>query len=182
MNQQRLKQWNRTQLNILHPQPLENEPPVSQTEAGYQKIRAELHEARKNIPPKTRLMLVNNWQPRAVNMSKTSATRTIRGGFITITAPQIRVKKKKWCRRKQPAAEPEAVTRNADGTFDVSALFLPPQTRPKNGSQNRKRWRNAEREQPAGNGWRYRTGNYNGRWIRYNFIAQTTRQWRLLKN
>ncbi|EEB7341933.1 exonuclease VIII [Salmonella enterica] len=33
------------------PQPLENEPPVSQTEAGYQKIRAELHEARKNIPP-----------------------------------------------------------------------------------------------------------------------------------
>ncbi|EBS3902248.1 exonuclease VIII [Salmonella enterica subsp. enterica serovar Heidelberg] len=27
---------------------------------------------------------------------------------------------------KQPAAEPEAVTRNADGTFDVSALFLPP--------------------------------------------------------
>ncbi|WP_439848435.1 site-specific integrase, partial [Salmonella enterica] len=42
----------------------------------------------------------------------------------------------------------------------------------KNGSQNRKRWRNAEREQPAGNGWRYRTGNYNGRWIRYNFIAQ----------
>lgn len=33
------------------PQPLENEPPVSQTEAGYQK-RAELHEARKNIPPK----------------------------------------------------------------------------------------------------------------------------------
>ncbi|ORG57291.1 RecE, partial [Salmonella enterica subsp. enterica serovar Typhimurium] len=31
------------------PQPLENEPPVSQTEAGYQKIRAELHEARKNI-------------------------------------------------------------------------------------------------------------------------------------
>ncbi|EEJ7415790.1 hypothetical protein X034_003469 [Salmonella enterica subsp. enterica] len=34
------------------PQPLENEPPVSQTEAGYQKIRSELHEARKNIPPK----------------------------------------------------------------------------------------------------------------------------------
>ncbi|EAB9908216.1 hypothetical protein D6J84_14315 [Salmonella enterica subsp. enterica] len=35
-----------------NPQPLENEPPVSQTEAGYQKILAELHEARKNIPPK----------------------------------------------------------------------------------------------------------------------------------
>nr|WP_165801006.1 RecE family exodeoxyribonuclease [Salmonella enterica] len=34
------------------PQPLENEPPVSQTEAGYQKIRAELHVVRKNIPPK----------------------------------------------------------------------------------------------------------------------------------
>ncbi|EKM8000796.1 PD-(D/E)XK nuclease-like domain-containing protein [Salmonella enterica] len=27
---------------------------------------------------------------------------------------------------KQPVAEPEAVTRNADGTFDVSALFPPP--------------------------------------------------------
>ncbi|EAO4703478.1 exonuclease VIII [Salmonella enterica subsp. enterica serovar Newport] len=27
---------------------------------------------------------------------------------------------------KQPAADPEAVTRNADGTFDVSALFPPP--------------------------------------------------------
>ncbi|EAO9180440.1 hypothetical protein S829_20990 [Salmonella enterica] len=35
-----------------NPQPLESEPPASQTEAGYQKIRAELHEARKNIPPK----------------------------------------------------------------------------------------------------------------------------------
>ncbi|EKP8882495.1 hypothetical protein P4K02_003851 [Salmonella enterica] len=34
------------------PQPLENEPPVGQTEAGYQKIREELEEARKNIPPK----------------------------------------------------------------------------------------------------------------------------------
>ncbi|EMZ4243486.1 PD-(D/E)XK nuclease-like domain-containing protein [Salmonella enterica] len=34
------------------PQQVETEPPVSQTEAGYQKIRAELHEARKNIPPK----------------------------------------------------------------------------------------------------------------------------------
>lgn len=35
-----------------NPQPLENEPPVSRAEEGYQKIRAELHEARKNIPPK----------------------------------------------------------------------------------------------------------------------------------
>ncbi|EAS2107965.1 exodeoxyribonuclease VIII [Salmonella enterica] len=34
------------------PQQVETEPPVSQTEAGYQKIRAELHAARKNIPPK----------------------------------------------------------------------------------------------------------------------------------
>ncbi|EAB2293815.1 hypothetical protein MLA66_003165 [Salmonella enterica] len=34
------------------PKPLENEPPVSRTGAGYQKIRAELHEARKNILPK----------------------------------------------------------------------------------------------------------------------------------
>ncbi|HAK3331957.1 TPA: DNA breaking-rejoining protein [Salmonella enterica] len=34
------------------PQSLENEPPISQTEAGYQKLREELEEARKNIPPK----------------------------------------------------------------------------------------------------------------------------------
>ncbi|EHQ9353400.1 hypothetical protein KTK71_003175 [Salmonella enterica] len=34
------------------PQSLENESPVSQTEAGYQKLREDLHEARKNIPPK----------------------------------------------------------------------------------------------------------------------------------
>ncbi|HGI8886412.1 TPA: exodeoxyribonuclease VIII, partial [Salmonella enterica subsp. enterica serovar Bovismorbificans] len=109
------------------PQPLENEPPVSQTEAGYQKIRAELHEARKNIPPKN-----------PVDVGKQLAAA--RGEYVEgISDPDD----PKWVHNnysasnqgekeevvpveKQPAAEPEAVTRNADGTFDVSALFPPP--------------------------------------------------------
>ncbi|KJT84931.1 Rac prophage protein [Salmonella enterica subsp. enterica serovar Heidelberg str. 75-3547] len=114
------------------PQPLENEPPVSQTEAGYQKIRAELHEARKTFHPKTRSMLVNNWQPRAVNMSKTSATRTIRGGFITITAPQIRVKKKKWCRRENNQQQSRRLSpETRTGLSMYQRYSCPPQTRPK---------------------------------------------------
>ncbi|ECZ4990805.1 exodeoxyribonuclease VIII [Salmonella enterica] len=109
------------------PQPLENEPPVSQTEAGYQKIRAELHEARKNIPPKN-----------PVDVGKQLAAA--RGEYVEgISDPND----PKWVHNDysasnegekeevvpeeiQPAAEPEAVTRNADGTFDVSALFPPP--------------------------------------------------------
>ncbi|EMC8017675.1 exodeoxyribonuclease VIII [Salmonella enterica] len=109
------------------PQPLENEPPVSQTEAGYQKIRAELHEARKNIPPKN-----------PVDVGKQLAAA--RGEYVEgISDPND----PKWVHNNysasnqgekeevvpeeiQPAAEPEAVTRNADGTFDVSALFPPP--------------------------------------------------------
>ncbi|EBS5588989.1 exodeoxyribonuclease VIII [Salmonella enterica subsp. enterica serovar Newport] len=109
------------------PQPLENEPPVSQTEAGYQKIRAELHEARKNIPPKN-----------PVDVGKQLAAA--RGEYVEgISDPND----PKWVHNNysasnqgekeevvpeeiQSAAEPEAVTRNADGTFDVSALFPPP--------------------------------------------------------
>ncbi|EMV0774853.1 exodeoxyribonuclease VIII [Salmonella enterica] len=100
------------------PQPLENEPPVSRTEAGYQKIRAELHEARKNIPPKN-----------PVDVGKQLAAA--RGEYVEgISAPND----PKWVHNNYSASNqgekeevaPEAVTRNADGTFDVSALFPPP--------------------------------------------------------
>ncbi|ECH5602894.1 exodeoxyribonuclease VIII [Salmonella enterica] len=100
------------------PQPLENEPPVSQTEAGYQKIRAELHEARKNIPPKN-----------PVDVGKQLAAA--RGEYVEgISDPND----PKWIHNDYSASNegektevaPEAVTRNADGTFDVSALFPPP--------------------------------------------------------
>ncbi|EAP7766234.1 exodeoxyribonuclease VIII [Salmonella enterica] len=100
------------------PQPLENEPPVSQTEAGYQKIRAELHEARKNIPPKN---------PGDVGKQLAAA----RGEYVEgISDPND----PKWVHNNYSASNqgekeevaPEAVTRNADGTFDVSALFPPP--------------------------------------------------------
>ncbi|KDS01490.1 Rac prophage protein [Salmonella enterica subsp. enterica serovar Heidelberg str. RI-11-014316] len=156
------------------PQPLENEPPVSQTEAGYQKIRAELHEARKNIPPKNPVdvgkQLAAARGEYVEDISDPNDPRWVHNNY---SASNQGEKEEVVPEGKQPAAEPEAVTRNADGTFDVSALFLPPSNQTeKTESQNRKRWRNAEREQPAGNGWRYRTGNYNGRWIRYNFIAQ----------
>nr|WP_079960760.1 RecE family exodeoxyribonuclease [Salmonella enterica] len=109
------------------PQPLENEPPVSQTEAGYQKIRAELHEARKNIPPKN-----------PVDVGKQLAAA--RGEYVegisdpndpkwvpnNYSASNQGEKEEVVPEEKQLAAEPEAVTRNADGTFDVSALFPPP--------------------------------------------------------
>ncbi|EDF4607597.1 exodeoxyribonuclease VIII [Salmonella enterica] len=99
------------------PQPLENEPPVSRTEAGYQKIRAELHEARKNIPPKN---------PGDVGKQLAAA----RGEYVEgISDPND----PKWIHNDYSASNegektevaPEAVTRNADGTFDVSALFPP---------------------------------------------------------
>ncbi|EDV5769859.1 exodeoxyribonuclease VIII [Salmonella enterica subsp. diarizonae] len=109
------------------PQPLENEPPVSQTEAGYQKIRAELHEARKNIPPKN---------PVDVGKQLAAARGEYVGGISdpndpkwvhnNYSASNQGEKEEVVPEEKQPAAEPEAVTRNADGTFDVSALFPPP--------------------------------------------------------
>ncbi|EAY3781407.1 exodeoxyribonuclease VIII [Salmonella enterica] len=100
------------------PQPLENEPPVSQTEAGYQKIRAELHEARKNIPPKN---------PVDVGKQLAAARGEYVEGISASNDP-------KWVHNNYSASNqgekeevaPEAVTRNADGTFDVSALFPPP--------------------------------------------------------
>ncbi|ECC9412971.1 exonuclease VIII [Salmonella enterica subsp. enterica] len=109
------------------PQPLENEPPVSQTEAGYQKIRAELHEARKNIPPKNPVdvgkQLAAARGEYVEDISDPNDPRWVHNNY---SASNQGEKEEVVPEGKQPAAEPEAVTRNADGTFDVSALFLPP--------------------------------------------------------
>ncbi|EJQ8760511.1 PD-(D/E)XK nuclease-like domain-containing protein [Salmonella enterica subsp. enterica serovar Kentucky] len=91
------------------PQPLENEPPVSQTEAGYQKIRAELHEARKNIPPKN-----------PVDVGKQLAAA--RGEYVEgISAPD----EPKWVKTETSPRtnKPEIVTKVANGIFDVTALL-----------------------------------------------------------
>ncbi|EAY1273947.1 PD-(D/E)XK nuclease-like domain-containing protein [Salmonella enterica] len=91
------------------PQPLENEPPVSQTDAGYQKIRAELHEARKNIPPKN-----------PVDVGKQLAAA--RGEYVEgISDPND----PKWVKTgtSQPTTEPELVKNVGNGIFDVSALM-----------------------------------------------------------
>lgn len=112
-----------------HPdsQPLENEPPVSQTEAGYQKIRAELHEARKNIPPKNPVdvgkQLAAARGEYVEGISDPNDPKWVHNNY---SASNQGEKEEVVPEEKQPAAEPEAVTRNADGTFDVSALFPPP--------------------------------------------------------
>lgn len=109
------------------PQPLENEPPVSQTEAGYQKIRAELHEARKNIPHKNPVdvgkQLAAVRGEYAEDISDPNDPKWVPNNY---SASNQGEKEEVVPEEKQPAAEPEAVTRNADGTFDVSALFPPP--------------------------------------------------------
>ncbi|ELO5306263.1 PD-(D/E)XK nuclease-like domain-containing protein, partial [Salmonella enterica] len=109
------------------PQPLENEPPVSQTEAGYQKIRAELHEARKNIPPKNPVdvgkQLAAARGEYVEGISDPNDPKWVHNNY---SASNQGEKEEVVPEEKQPAADPEAVTRNADGTFDVSALFPPP--------------------------------------------------------
>ncbi len=109
------------------PQPLENEPPVSQTEAGYQKIRAELHEARKNIPPKNPVdvgkQLAAARGEYVEGISDPNDPKWVHNNY---SASNQGEKEEVVPEEKQPAAEREAVTRNADGTFDVSALFSAP--------------------------------------------------------
>ncbi|ENS4517342.1 PD-(D/E)XK nuclease-like domain-containing protein, partial [Salmonella enterica] len=109
------------------PQPLENEPPVSQTEASYQKIRAELHETRKNIPPKNPVdvgkQLAAARGEYVEGISDPNDPKWVHNNY---SASNQGEKEEVVPEEKQPAAEPEAVTRNADGTFDVSALFPPP--------------------------------------------------------
>ncbi|EAT6896681.1 exodeoxyribonuclease VIII [Salmonella enterica] len=109
------------------PQPLENEPPVSQTEAGYQKIRAELHEARKNIPPKNPVdvgkQLAAARGEYVEGISDPNYPKWVHNNY---SASNQGEKEEVVPEEKQPAAEPEAVIRNADGTFDVSALFSAP--------------------------------------------------------
>ncbi|EJH7525720.1 exodeoxyribonuclease VIII [Salmonella enterica] len=109
------------------PQPLENEPPVSQTEAGYQKIRAELHEARKNIPPKNPVDVGKQLAvARGEYVEGISDPNDPKWVHNNYSASNPGEKEEVVPEEKQPAAEPEAVTRNADGTFDVSALFSAP--------------------------------------------------------
>ncbi|ECH2928139.1 exonuclease VIII [Salmonella enterica] len=109
------------------PQPLENEPPVSQTEAGYQKIRAELHEARKNIPPKNPVdvgkQLAAARGEYVEGIRDPNDPKWVHNNYIASNPGE---KEEVVPEEKQPAAEREAVTRNADGTFDVSALFSAP--------------------------------------------------------
>ncbi|ENR7221604.1 exodeoxyribonuclease VIII [Salmonella enterica] len=109
------------------PQPLENEPPVSQTEAGYQKIRAELHEARKNIPPKNPVDVGKQLAvARGEYVEGISDPNDPKWVHNNYSASNPGEKEEVVPEEKRPAAEPEAVTRNADGTFDVSALFSAP--------------------------------------------------------
>lgn len=91
------------------PQPLENEPPVSQTEAGYQKIRAELHEARKNIPPKN---------PVDVGKQLAAARDEYVEGISDPDDP-------KWVKTETSPRtnKPEIVTKVTNGIFDVTALL-----------------------------------------------------------
>ncbi|EKQ9106598.1 exodeoxyribonuclease VIII [Salmonella enterica] len=109
------------------PQPLENEPPVSQTDAGYQKIRAELYEARKNIPPKNPVdvgkQLAAARGEYVEGISDPNDPKWVHNNY---SASNPGEKEEVVPEEKQPAADPEAVTRNADGTFDVSALFSAP--------------------------------------------------------
>ncbi|EPV9217609.1 PD-(D/E)XK nuclease-like domain-containing protein, partial [Salmonella enterica subsp. enterica serovar Newport] len=77
--------------------------------AGYQKIRAELHEARKNIPPKN-----------PVDVGKQLAAA--RGEYVEgISDPND----PKWVKTEtnQPTTEPELVKNVGNGIFDVSALM-----------------------------------------------------------
>ncbi|EHA9560404.1 exonuclease VIII, partial [Salmonella enterica subsp. enterica] len=95
--------------------------------AGYQKIRAELHEARKNIPPKNPVdvgkQLAAARGEYVEGISDPNDPKWVHNNY---SASNQGEKEEVVPEEKQPAAEPEAVTRNADGTFDVSALFPPP--------------------------------------------------------
>ncbi|OZU57591.1 exodeoxyribonuclease VIII [Salmonella enterica] len=99
----------------------------SQVDAAYQKIRAELHEARKNIPPKNPVdvgkQLAAERGEYVEGISDPDDPKWVHNNY---SASNQGEKEEVVPEEKQPAAEPEAVTRNADGTFDVSALFPPP--------------------------------------------------------
>ncbi|VEA17059.1 RecE-like protein [Salmonella enterica subsp. enterica] len=134
MNQQRLKQWNRTQLNIIRTHSRwENEPPVSQTEAGYQKIRAELHEARKNIPPKNPVdvgkQLAAARGEYVEGISDPDDPKWVHNNY---SASNQGEKEEVVPEEKQPAAEPEGCHQKRGRDFRcISAIPAPPQTRPK---------------------------------------------------
>ncbi|EIP8513543.1 hypothetical protein LT652_004001, partial [Salmonella enterica] len=105
------------------PQPLDAQSPVDPVEVAYQKIRAELHEARKNIPPKNPVdvgkQLAAARGEYVEGISDPNDPKWVHNNY---SASNPGEKEEVVPEEKQPAAEPEAVTRNADGTFDVSAL------------------------------------------------------------
>ncbi|EFU0927472.1 exodeoxyribonuclease VIII [Salmonella enterica] len=109
------------------PQPLDAQSQVDPVEVAYQKKRAELHEARKNIPPKNQVdvgkQLAAARGEYVEGISDPNDPKWVHNNY---SASNQGEKEEVVPEEKQPAAEPEAVTRNADGTFDVSALFPPP--------------------------------------------------------
>ncbi|ECT1022856.1 DNA breaking-rejoining protein [Salmonella enterica] len=135
------------------PQPLENEPPVSQTEAGYQKLREELEEARKNIPPKNPVDVGKQLaaargeyvegisdpnDPKWVRDDYSASNQGEKEEVGADDAADAAGQQEETSNQSEPETnhsepvadqiEPEApktepVTKVADGVFDVSAFF-----------------------------------------------------------
>lgn len=114
------------------PQPLENEPPVSQTEAGYQKIRAELHEARKNIPPKNPVdvgkQLAAARGEYVEDISDPNDPRWVHNNYSASNQGE----KEKWCRRENNQQQSRRLSpETRTGLSMYQRYSCPPQTRPK---------------------------------------------------
>ncbi|EDZ7146807.1 hypothetical protein GSH51_001933 [Salmonella enterica] len=134
------------------PQPLENEPPVSQTEAGYQKIRAELHEARKNIPPKNPVdvgkqlaaargefiegisdpsdpkWVRNDYSASASNEGEKTENEDAddvnqNDDYVVPNSDAVNHSEPVAGQNEPESSPTESVTKVADGVFDVSAFF-----------------------------------------------------------
>jgi DNA polymerase III, epsilon subunit and related 3''-5'' exonucleases len=110
-------------------QPLDAESQVDIVDAAYQKIRAELHEALANIPPKNPVdvgkQLAAARGESIDGISDPSDPKWV-PGIPTRDASDESEKDEVTTAPELVAPEQEAVTRNADGTFDVSALFPEP--------------------------------------------------------
>lgn len=114
------------------PQPLENEPPVSQTEAGYQKIRAELHEARKNIPPKNPVdvgkQLAAARGEYVEDISDPNDPRWVHNNYSASNQGE----KEEVCRRENNQQQSRRLSpETRTGLSMYQRYSCPPQTRPK---------------------------------------------------
>lgn len=103
----------------------------------------------------------------------TSAT-DIRGGSVTLL--KIKVKKKKWCGGKQPAARPEAVTKRGRDFRCIQRCFCPLKTRPKKRKPEQKEMESAEESNQREAAAIQDKENYNGRWIRVQLHSAKPRQ------